>query len=88
MKNLLFALISMSAFLTGCATHTSVRANPEQFLQPTVIEGMHKSLDAVMADPITTTYDLYRFGGNAEDGLMRCNADKASAREVLKENEK
>ena len=40
---------------------------PEQFLQPTVIEGTHSSLDAVMADPTTTTYDLYRFGGNAED---------------------
>ncbi len=86
MKTLLFALISISAFLTGCATHTSVRASPEQFLQPTVIEGTHKSLDAVMADPTTTTYDLYRFGGNAEDGLMRCNADKASALEVIKES--
>ncbi|MEN5388704.1 MULTISPECIES: hypothetical protein [Stenotrophomonas] len=41
-----------------------------------------------MADPTTTTYDLYRFGGNAEDGLLRCNADKASALEVLKENRK
>lgn len=53
-----------------------------------MIEGTHKSLDAVMADPTTTTYDLYRFGGNAEDGLLRCNADKVSALEVLKENDK
>ena len=72
------AITCLAAFLTSCAAHTS-KVVPEQFLQPTVIEGTHSSLDAVMADPTTTTYDLYRFGGNAEDGLQRCNADKASA---------
>ncbi|KKD57566.1 hypothetical protein VM57_03930 [Stenotrophomonas maltophilia] len=79
------AITCLAAFLTSCAAHTS-KVVPEQFLQPTVIEGTHSSLDAVMADPTTTTYDLYRFGGNAEDGLQRCNADKASALEVLKES--
>ncbi len=79
------AITCLAAFLTSCAAHTS-KVAPEQFLQPTVIEGTHSSLDAVMADPTTTTYDLYRFGGNAEDGLLRCNADKASALEVLKES--
>ncbi|WP_295842575.1 hypothetical protein [uncultured Xanthomonas sp.] len=61
---------------------------PEQFLQPTVIEGAHASLDAVMADPTTTTYDLYKFAGQAEDAVKRANDDKASALRVLKENEK
>lgn len=78
------AITCLAAFLTSCAAHTSKPALPEQFLQPTVIEGAHASLDAVMADPTSTTYDLYRFGGNAEDALQRCNADKASARAVLK----
>lgn len=78
------AITCLAAFLTSCAAHTSKPTLPEQFLQPTVIEGAHPSLDAVMADPTTTTYDLYRFGGNAEDALQRCNADKRSALTIIK----
>lgn len=88
MKLLSFALISMSAFLTSCATHTARPATPEQFLQPTVIEGAYPSLDAVIADPSTTTFDLYRFGGYSEDALLRCNADKGSALLILKKDAK
>lgn len=59
------------------------RPDPRPFLQPTVIEGNYKSLDAVMADPVSSTYTLYLFGGNAEDGFLRCNADKASVLKIL-----
>ncbi len=85
MKTPRLLAICTSAFLTACGAHTSTLV-PEQFLQPTVIEGPHKSLDAVMTDPTTTTYSLYLFGGNAEDALQRCNVDKSSALTVLKEN--
>lgn len=61
------------------------RPDASPFLQPTVIEGKYPSLDAVLKDSTSTTYDLYLFGGSAEDGLQQCNADKASARNVLKE---
>jgi hypothetical protein len=43
-----------------------------------VIGGEHRSLDAVIADETSDTYDLYRFGGEAEDAVNRCNADKQS----------
>lgn len=78
MKTLTLLAICTSAFLTACGAHTSTLV-PEQFLQPTVIEGPHKSLDAVMADPQSITFDLYKFGGAAEDAMQQCNADKASA---------
>lgn len=78
-----FPLISLSAFLTSCATRTAKPAVPEQFLQPTVIEGAYPSLDAVMADPTNTAYSLYRFGGYSEDALLRRNADKRSAKALL-----
>lgn len=78
------AITCLAAFLTSCAAHTSKLVPVDQFLKETVIEGGHKSLDDVMADPNSTTFDLYRFGGNAEDAVWRCNADKASARAVLK----
>jgi hypothetical protein len=32
-----------------------------------------------MADKTSTTGDLLDFGGNAEDAVLRCNADKTSA---------
>ena len=61
----------------GCAKHISV-ADP--FLEPTRIEGKHASLTEVMQDPNSETYDLYLFGGQAEDAVLRCNADKASVK--------
>ncbi|WP_369933909.1 hypothetical protein [Xanthomonas tesorieronis] len=79
MKRLLSLAICTSAFLTSCATPTSLI---EPYLQPCVIDGEHASLDAVMADPASTTYDLYHFGGNAEDALARCNADKESIKRL------
>lgn len=79
------AITCLAVFLTSCAAHTS-KVVPQQFLQPTVIDGAHRSLDAVMADPTSTTFHLYLFSGHAEDAVQRCNADKASALEVLKEN--
>ncbi|MGW8273808.1 hypothetical protein [Xanthomonas axonopodis] len=79
MKTLLFLTICTSAFLTGCVPRTSVI---EPYLQPCLVEGKHSSLDAVMADPASETYDLYHFGGNAEDALARCNADKESIKRL------
>jgi hypothetical protein len=68
----------MSASLLGCAKHTDGALKSSPFLEPTVIEGTYKSIDAVIADPNSTTFDLYRFGGAAEDAVGRCNADKQS----------
>lgn len=79
MKRLLSLTILVSAFLTSCATRTSLI---EQYLQPCRIEGKHASLDAVIADPASTTDDLYHFGGNAEDALERCNDDKESIKRL------
>ncbi|KGK67067.1 hypothetical protein [Xanthomonas citri] len=79
MKTLLLLAICTSAFLTSCATRTSLI---EQYLQPCQVEGKHSSLDAVMADPASETYDLYHFGGNAQDALARCNADKESIKRL------
>lgn len=62
----------------GCAKHTDAALRSSPFLEPTVIEGKHKSLDAVIDDNTSDTYDLYRFGGAAEDAVNRCNADKQS----------
>lgn len=75
----------MSAFLTACATHSPVRPNADAFLQPTVIEGKHKSMEELMADPKSTNRDLIDFGGNAQDAKDRCNADKESVRSLIKE---
>ena len=73
----------------GC-TPRQVRQSPDvsQFLQPTVIEGKHASVDALMADPDSTTRDLVDFAGNAEDAVKRANADKASAKAILDGKEK
>jgi hypothetical protein len=79
MKPLLLLTICMSVSLMGCAKHTSIL---EPYLQPCLIEGKHDSLDAVMTDPASVTYDLYVFGGSAEDALARCNADKASIKRL------
>ena len=86
MKILLLALISASAFLTGCARHIS-RPTPDAsaFLQPTHIEGKYASMGELMQDPNSTTRDLVDFGGNADDANLRCNADKASALSLLQE---
>lgn len=69
----------------GCAGHTSTRPTPrvDPFLQPTVIEGTYPSLDALMADPASTTRSLLDFAGQAEDAVKRANADKAAAKAVL-----
>lgn len=82
--------ICLSASLTACAGHTSIRPTPnvDPFLQPTTIEGKHTSLDAVMADPNSTTRDLVDFAGSAEDAVKRANADKAAAKAVLDGKEK
>lgn len=82
------AITCLALFLTSCAAHTSKPAPAWQFLQPTVIEGTHASLDEVMTDPTTTTYDLYKFAGHAEDAVKRANEDKASALKVLKEDKR
>jgi hypothetical protein len=49
------------------------------WLQPTTIEGRYGSLGSLMADKASTGGDLVDFAGNAEDAVLRCNADKASA---------
>ena len=68
--------------LQGCAKHTTVRSS-SAFLSPTVIEGRHASLDALVDDPKSTGGDLFNFAGQAEDALLRCNADKQSATNEL-----
>lgn len=50
-----------------------------------MIEGKYPSVDAVIDDPNSTTRDALDFGGNAEDAVLRCNADKASVQKLLKE---
>ena len=71
--------------LSACATHTSLqRPNADVFLQPTVIEYRYKTLEEIMADPASVTRDVFDFAGAAQDANDRCNADKASALEVLK----
>ena len=85
MRTPLPALILLSAFLTSCASN-SPRAtcpNVKPFLQPTLVDGPHSSLRAVMADPQSTTRALVDFGGASEDATLRCNADKASALRLL-----
>lgn len=77
----LSVIFSACLFLTSCAAHTPL---VEPLLQPCVIEGKHKDLNAVMTDPGTVVYDLYLFGGNAEDALARCNDEKAAALELIK----
>lgn len=78
-----------SAFLTACGSHSSLSPlSADPFLQPTVIEGKHKSLVEVMADPASTTRDLVDFAGNAEDAVKRANDDKASAARVLSQSRK
>ena len=49
-----------------------------------MIEGSHESYDALLDDPESTNQDLLNFAGNADDAVKRCNADKASARAILK----
>ncbi len=66
-------------YLTGCATHTSKPTPNSVWFQPTTIEGRYGSLDALMADKRSTGGDLLDFAGNAEDAVIRCNADKTSA---------
>lgn len=84
MKILLLAITLASASLTACGARTSeTRPNADAFLQPTVIEGKHRSLAEVMRDPAATTRDLTNFAGAAEDAVQRANADKSSARRVL-----
>lgn len=39
----------------------------------------------LMLDPFSNTRSLIDFGGNAEDANVRCNADKASALNLLQE---
>ena len=65
--------------LMGCAVRTSKPALQSVWLQPTTIEGRYASLNALMADKASTTGDLLDFAGNAEDAVLRCNADKTSA---------
>lgn len=76
-KLLLTSLLPLS--LMGCGTHTAKPALNSVWLQPTTIEGRYGSLDSLMADKASTGGDLVDFAGNAEDALLRCNADKASA---------
>ena len=58
---------------------TSKPALQSVWLQPTTIEGRYGSLSSLMADNASTGGDLVDFAGNAEDAVLRCNADKASA---------
>jgi hypothetical protein len=37
-------------------------------------------------DPTSTTGDLFNFAGQADDAVLRCNADKQSANNELKDN--
>lgn len=77
MRLLLITLLPLCPM--GCGTRTSRPALQSVWLQPTTIEGRYGSLDALMADKTSTTGDLLDFGGNAEDAVLRCNADKTSA---------
>lgn len=47
-----------------------------------MIEGQHKTLDAVMDDPASTGQHLYNFAGNAEDAVKRCNGQLESVRKI------
>lgn len=76
MKTRLLAITCALAFLTGCATRSSVDLTP--FLAPCLIEGKHDSLKTLAFDTDSETLDLVVFAGNAEDAVKRCNADKAS----------
>lgn len=49
-----------------------------------MVEGEYQSLKEIMANPFSVTRDVYDYAGDSEDALLRCNADKASARSVLK----
>lgn len=66
--------------LTSCAARTSPI---DAFLEPCVIEGNHASMKALMEDPISTNEDLAKFGGNAEDAVKRCNADKEAIKKAV-----
>lgn len=79
MKTHLLVIGFALASLTGCVRHTSA-ADP--FLRECVIEGQHKSLDAVMDDPASTGQSLYNFAGNAEDAVKRCNGQLESIRKI------
>lgn len=77
MKTRLLLASLLLVCLTACERLTK-RPAPSAWLYPTVIEGKHASLDALMADPTSTGGDLLNFAGHAEDAVLRCNADKQS----------
>ena len=85
MKTRLWVAISLLLSLTACERHTT-KPNYSAFLSPTVIEGRHASLGALVDDPTSTTGDLFNFAGQADDAVLRCNADKQSASNELKDN--
>ena len=70
---------SLLLCMTACERHISKPTTQSVWLQPTTIEGRYGSLGALMADKTSTGGDLVDFAGNAEDAVLRCNADKASA---------
>lgn len=76
------AITLASASLTACGGPTVRQPPPpklEAVLAPTQVEGPHRSLDELMADPASSTADVLRYAGNSEDAVLSCNADKARA---------
>ena len=87
MKILMLLAISASVFLTACGTQSLLRC-ADAFLEPTVVEGKHKTQEEVMRDPTSTTRDIIDHGGHADDAVKRANDDKQSARSCLRGAEK
>lgn len=83
------ALCWALAFLTACAAGTPRPLPPEPAPNvktsstPTVIEGSHNSMDALMADQASTIEDLVNFGNQCEAAVKRCNVDKATTAEIV-----
>ncbi len=73
-----------SVSLTSCAK-PHVRPDVEPYLQPCVPAGIHPTLDALLADPESTTRHLIDFAGHADDALRLCNEDKQSIRNLIEE---
>lgn len=68
----------------SCAKPSLVKSPACPFLEPTVVEGQHKSLDEVMRDVDSTTEDLLMYAAQSEDALASANADKAACKELEK----
>lgn len=50
-----------------------------------MIEGKYPSLEALMADPASTTGSLLEFAGSAQDAVEAANYDKQAIKRVMTE---